>query len=232
MKDYHPPWQLTWQTVSPATTINGRGICQLCPNGALAQRQVGYSVETTSHSWTEDFSSCRNSGWVTENLSLLTLCPTSQGTMELHLLHDKGSSTKSAMSPDIWGFTEADGAWGTVGELKYKPELSSYLLTWEKQHSLAGLEGWCPGVNSCPRLCFDSHDLTLKFVFQRKFSFHVCFIGHRFGNHPFCLSMYISFSPRCFSLKISSLFCRNVNLSSWRSTAVQKAPFLPQDHIM
>lgn len=116
-------------------------------------------AETTSHSWTEDFSSHRNDGWSTENLPLLIFSPTSQLPMELHFLQDKGSSGKVPRKPTtssrIWGAEKADAPWWATGELKCNPETSSFMFTQEKQHHLAGTEGMAPKANRYPLLCFD-----------------------------------------------------------------------------
>ena len=74
---------------------------------------------------------------------------------------------------------------------------------------------------------------NIKISLPKKISIPCLFHVYKFGSCVFCLSIHkSSFSPSDFSLKISSVFCRNVSSSSWRSTPVQKAPFLPQNHTM
>lgn len=103
---------------------------------------------------------------------------------------------------------------------------SSLLFSWEEKHSLAGAGGTVPRGKLLSLTVPWSHDLTPTFICQRKCPFRV-------STGALCLNTRkSSFSPSGFSRKISSVFCRNVNSSSWRSIPVQKVPFLPQNHTM
>lgn len=106
------------ESPSPTMAPNSTEGCfqQLSLNGTLGEgvskRKVGFKVVTNSPF--EDFNSYRSKGCFTENLPLLPSCPPSQGSMELHLLPNKGYPgkvpRKSTMSSGIRGPRKEDAA--------------------------------------------------------------------------------------------------------------------------
>ena len=103
---------------------------------------------------------------------------------------------------------------------------SSLLFSWEEKHSLAGAGGTInsqrqAAVPRCALITWSNTEIPIP----KEMSI-LCFHRGILNVHK------SSFSPSCCLLKISSIFCRNVNSSSWRSIPVQKAHFLPQNHTM